>query len=111
MQFSGLGTPDRLPSWDKTVTIYQGIYFVPFFINAVGDISRRRGLFTVAWLNAILISVCAIHAPRVVRFDPPHAGEGDVKKWLWMESESPKHKKKIGTELNEKTRRFDASVD
>lgn len=65
-----LGTPDRLPSWDKTLTIYQGIYFVPFFINSVGDISRRRGLFTVAWLNAILISVCAIHAPWVVPPSP-----------------------------------------
>lgn len=57
---------------------------MPFFINAVGDISRRRGLFTVAWLNAILISVCAIHAPWIVRFDPAcgrgGAGAVDVKK-------------------------------
>lgn len=72
VQLSGRGTPDRLPSGDKTLTIYQGIYFVSFFINAVGDISRRRGLFTVAWLNAILIRVCAIHAPWV----DPACGRG-----------------------------------
>lgn len=83
---------------------------MPFFINAVGDISRRRGLFTVAWLNAILISVCAIHAPRVVRLDPACGRGGRQKVTLNGACES-QTQQKIGTELNEKTRRFDASVD
>lgn len=84
---------------------------MPFFINAVGDISRRRGLFTVAWLNAILISVCAIHAPRVVRFDPPRMRERGTSKSDFEWRVRVPNTKKIGTELNEKTRRFDASVD